>query len=388
MTQQFLRFPKSFLWGCATAAYQVEGGIERNDWAKIFPAGAACDHYHRYEEDFNLLEDMGQNAYRFSIEWSRIEPEEGCFDEKEIEHYRVFLLELKRRHIQTFVTMHHFTNPEWFAKAGGWASSKAVYYFSRFAMRLLDEYEGLVDFWITINEPLVYASTAYITGLWPPQKKNVFLFLKVLRNQVAAHKKAYEILHTKAKQECRVGIAKSNIYFEPAAKKSFLDKLSASAADYFWNRYFLDTIKNRLDFIGLNYYFHKKVDFPLRTKNENRMTSDIGWEIYPEGIYHVLAELERYKKPVYITENGVADNRDFLRKDFIRDHLYWIYKAIQKGVDVRGYLHWSLLDNFEWEKGFRPRFGLIEIDYKTMERRPRPSARYYYEICKNNGFEL
>lgn len=388
-----LTFPENFLWGSATSAYQVEGGVEGSDWSRVFPAGRACDHYSRYEEDFDLLQKLNQNAYRFSIEWSRVEPDEKKFDEREIEHYRQVLLSLRRRGIKAMVILHHFTNPLWLAKIGGWANSKTVFYFFRFAERMFKEYGDLVDFWITINEPMIYAGKGYLEGSWPPQKRNPVLFLKVLRNQIAAHKKVYEKAHDR--EIIQVGIAKNNQYFEPANNKSPLDRFFVFLADYFWNRWFLNRIKNHLDFIGLNYYFHNKIGFPLpfrslggggtyRMKNENRVVSDIGWEVYPQGIYHVLKELKDYKKPIYITENGVADAKDALRKDFIGDHLLWTHKAISEGVDVRGYFYWSLMDNFEWEKGFKPRFGLVEIDYETLARRPRPSAWYYGEICKKN----
>jgi beta-glucosidase len=249
---------------------------------------------------------------------------------------------------------------------------------------MLHEYGNLVDFWITINEPLVYAAKGYLEGLWPPRKRNPLLFLRVLQNQVMAHRRVYEIFHRRP--EIKVGIAKNNQFFEPYDKNSFFDRAVAKIADYFWNHWFLGKIKHCLDFIGLNYYFHNVIAFPLYIQNENHIVSDIGWEIYPSGIFHTLVGLKRYQKPIYITENGVADAKDLLRKDFIRDHLFWVHKAIQEGTDVRGYFHWSLMDNFEWEKGFEPRFGLVEIDYNTLERKIRSSAYYYAEICKNNSF--
>lgn len=382
-------FPRGFLWGAATSAYQVEGGIENCDWAtphqKIGggPAGIACDHYNRYQEDFDLLKQLNQNSYRFSVEWSRIEPREGFFDEKEIEHYRQVLLALRLREIKTMMTLHHFTTPLWMAKKGGWANPKIVFYFSRFCQRIFNEYKDLIDFWIPINEPMNYSSIGYLEARWVPWKRNPILFLKVVKNQADAHKKVYEIFH-KSKQDVKVGNAESYCFFEPANPKLFLDRLNANLYRYFGNRWFLNRVKKHLDFIGLNYYFHRKIKFPFLIRNDNKIVSDIGWEIYPEGIYWVLRELKKYNLPIYITENGLADGKDILRKDFIKEHLFWTYKAIQESADVRGYFHWSLMDNFEWEKGFEPRFGLIEIDYKTLERKPRPSAFYYAEICKSN----
>jgi len=396
---EILKFPNGFLWGSATSAYQVEGGIEGCDWAKVYPAGRACDHYNLYEEDFDLLKKLNQNAYRFSIEWSRIEPREGHFDEKELEHYWKILFALKLREIKTMVSLHHFATPSWLAEKGGWTNNQVIFYFSRFAERIFDEYQDLVDFWITINEPLNLASIGYLEGRWPPKKRNPILFFRVIKNQIASHKKIYEIFHKK-KTDIKVGNAESYCFFEPANPKSFLDKFSARISHYFWNKYFLNKIKKHLDFIGLNYYHHKKIEFPflkrlqpthhppaMASPYENKIVSDIGWEIYPEGIYWVLKELEKYKLPIYITENGLSDAKDKLRKNFIRDHLIWVHRAIQEGIDVRGYFHWSLMDNFEWEKGFESRFGLVEIDYKTLERKPRPSAFYYARICKENCLE-
>lgn len=382
---KILKFPEGFLWGTATSAYQVEGGIENCDWSKIYPAGMACDHYHLYEKDFDLIKSLNQNAYRFSIEWSRIEPREGEFNQKEIEHYRKVLLALKKRNIKAMVTLHHFTNPLWLAEIGGWANPKVISYFSRFAERLFDEFFDLVNFWITINEPLVYASISYFQGRWPPKKKNLILFLKVIRNQISAHKKVYEIFH-KSKKLARVGIAKNNNYFQPFNSKSPFDILNAIIYRYFWSYFFLNRIKNHLDFIGLNYYSREMVGLPFcREPKDEAGLTDIGWQVYPEGIYHVLRDLKKYNLPIYVTENGLADSKDRLRKDFIKDHLFWIHKAIEEKMDVKGYFHWSLMDNFEWASGFEPRFGLIEIDYKTLERKPRPSAFYYAKICKENA---
>lgn len=387
--ERILKFPEDFLWGSATSAYQVEGGIENSDWSTPHqkngggPASTACDHYNRYEADFDLLKKLNQNAHRFSIEWSRIEPESGKFNEKELEHYWKVLHSLKRQDVKSTVTLFHWTLPSWMAKIGGWANKKSIFYFSRFAERVYEEYREMVDFWVTTNEPMTYAGESYFLGKRPPRKKNPMLFLKVINNQIVAHKKVYEVFH-KAKIPVRVGVAKNNSYFEPFCFWSPLDKLSVFLVRYFWNEKFLNKIRNHLDFIGLNYYFHDKIIFPGIRRNENKVVNDLGWEIYPEGIYHVLKELKKYKKPIYITENGLADAKDNKRLDFIKDHLYWVHKAIKEGADVKGYFHWSLMDNFEWEKGFGPRFGLIEIDYKTLERKPRPSAFYYAEICKNN----
>ena len=395
-----LAFPKGFLWGTATSAYQVEGGIKNNDWvAAGYDAGKACDHYHQFEEDFDLAKSLNNNAHRLSIEWSRVEPEEGKFDQKEIEHYQKVIDALKKRNLEPFVTLHHFTNPLWFSKKGEWVKKESVRYFTRYIETIVRSLRG-VRFWITINEPIIYASFAYIIADWPPQlfidkygevarKKNLISTIKVTRNLIRAHQRAYKIIH-KISPSSQVGIAKNNNYFE-AYRHKFLNVILAKTARWLWNSYFLGKIRNCQDFIGLNYYFHNRVKMnwksPTRSFNYcgGNIRNDLGWEIYPKGIYKVLLELKKYNKPIYITENGLADAEDSKRAKFIIDHLSWVYKAIQEGVDARGYFHWSLMDNFEWAEGFKPRFGLFEVDYKTLARIERPSAKVYTKICKGNN---
>ena len=369
------KFPDGFLWGAGTAAHQVEGGNVNNwsEWEKG-DAGRACEHYQRFEEDFALAKSLNHNAHRFSIEWSRIEPKEGMINKGEIEHYRQVLLALKKRGIEPFVTLNHWTLPIWFAEKGGWLNPKAPYYFDRFVKIISENLFDLVDFWITLNEPNIYTAQSFLTGKWTPQNKNIFKYFKVLNNLAKAHHLAYRSLHL-IDLDCQVGVAKNNIYFEGG--------LLAKFADYFWNKYFLNKIKEKQDFIGLNYYKWFRFN-----QNKNKELTDMGWEIYPKGIYYVLKDLEKYEKPIYITENGLADAQDKRREKFIKEHLFWIHKAIKNGVNVKGYLHWSLIDNFEWDKGFWPRFGLVEVDYKTMERRVRRSARVYAEICGRNELEM
>jgi beta-glucosidase len=377
------QFPIGFLWGTATSSYQIEGGIEFSDWSKKFPAGKASNHYHLYDKDFDLIKELNQNAYRLSIEWSRIEPKKQEFNQEAIEYYRKMFLSLRRRNIKIMVTLNHFTHPVWFSEKNGWVNPESSTYFTLFSEKMIKEYGDLVDFWITINEPLIYSLKSFLTGNWPPFKKNVFSFKKVIKNQIIAHKKIFKLFH-QIQDDVKVGISKNNHFFEPYRKKNVFDKLSCFFIDYLWNKYFLNKIKNDLDFIGLNYYFHSKIKFPYILKKENKTTSDLGWEIFPEGIYHILMGLKKYNLPIYITENGLADKDDIHRKDFIKNHLIFIHKAIQEKVDVRGYLHWSLIDNFEWDKGFNPRFGLVEVDYNNFIRKIRPSAYYYAEISLNN----
>lgn len=389
---KMIKFSEGFLWGTGTAAHQFEGG-NYNQWSeweessertqyltainldpKDYISGKACDHYNRFETDFDLAKAMHNNAHRFSIEWSRIEPQENRIDVKEIEHYRGVIKALKTRGMEPFVTLWHWTVPVWFANRGGFENRRNVVYFTRFCERMVQEFGSDVRFWITINEPTVYSGMSYYAGIFPPQQKSALAFLSVLDNLAETHCEAYDVIHD-LQDDCRVGIAHSANYFEGWA---------APFMKWFWHRWFLNKIQDYQDFIGINYYYRRFVKgFNFDASSGPR--NDRGWEIYPEGIYHILKSLARYKKPFYITENGLADRQDEYRAKFIIDHLLWIHKAIAEGVDVRGYFHWSLLDFFEWEEGFWPRFGLFEVDYKTQKRKPRPSSRIYGQIAAANA---
>ena len=406
MKENNLKFPKNFLWGAATSAHQVEGENINNDWwrweqlEKIKDgsvSGKACDHYHLFKSDFKMAKDLEHNAHRLSIEWSRIKPSPGKWDLEEVDHYREVLDSLRANGMKTMVTLHHFTDPLWFADSGGWENKKSAFYFSRFAEFIAKELGNKIDFWITINEPGVYVSKSYLEGDWPPERRSIFAARRVVNNMVKAHCGAYKKIHRVLEEnfDVWVGIANNNIYCEPYQKYNPFDVILVLILRYFTNFLFLDSIKKEMDFIGLNYYFHYKLRFnPLKIKsgfveikNDNKEVSDFGWEIYPRGIYEALRELKKYNKPIFITENGVADRNDIYREKFILGHLKEIHRAIQDGVDVRGYLHWSLLDNFEWKEGFRMRFGLVEVDFKSHQRRVRKSARMFAEICKSNSLK-
>lgn len=379
-------FPPNFLWGSATSAYQVEGGNKNSDWELLAgklgvpKAGRACDHYRRFEEDFDIAQSLNQNAHRFSIEWARIEPEKGEFDGREIEHYRQVLKALKKRGIEPLVTLHHFTNPQWVAQRGGWENSDTVSYFGSYVRFVVTQLSDLCDFWVTINEPFVYLSEGYLRATWPPRRRDPLAAFKVGRNMLKAHRQAYQIIH-EIQPEAKVGVAYSLAY----QRAPFNPKVNLEAL---WERWFIARAKAQ-DFIGVNYYrsvtlkpprflgFGKRRGFPGLT--------DIGWEIYPEGLHQILVGLKCFNLPIYITENGLADAKDRKRAAFIRDHLDATWRAVQEGVDVRGYFYWSLLDNFEWARGFGPRFGLAEVDYETLERKVRPSASVYANVAKSNA---
>ncbi len=399
------KFPKGFFWGASTASHQVEGNTHNqwSEWEKSparlaelekdgriakygkenYISGRAADHYNRFEEDFKLAKELGHNATRISIEWSRIEPREGEFDVKEIEHYRRVIASIRQNGMEPFVTLWHWTSPIWFSEIGGFERRENAKYFSRYAEKMAKELSD-VKFWLTLNEPEVVTSHSYLNGIWPPQKKNLFLTISVYHNLIYSHQVAYCSMKS-VNKNLQISVAKHNIYYE-AYEGRWWNILVKKFMDWTVNFYFLNRIRNYQDFIGLNHYFHNRIRNFKLNQNENKKVSDMGWELYPEAIYHALMDLKKYKMPIYITENGLADAKDFQRAWFIEESLKNVHRAIADGADVRGYLHWSLMDNFEWDKGFWPRFGLIEIDYKTLERKIRPSALVYKKILENNGF--
>ena len=379
------KFPNNFLWGAATASYQVEGGVEGNDWADAARhgnapvCGDACDHYNRYEEDFDLAKEMNHNFHRFSIEWSRIEPKEGEFDQKEIEHYRKVLKALHKRGITPMVTCWHWTLPVWLADKGGYRSYDFCNYFERYCTKLVEELGDLARLWVTINEPLVVASHGYIKGTFPPYKRSPYGYVNALEVLAQAHMNAYRGMK-KARFDIQIGIAKHNIYFE--SNKNPINKVRVMLGNWWWNDRFLEMVRTHQDFIGLNHYHYKPYGIHINTPR-----TDMGWEIHPDALYHTLMRLKQYQKPIYITESGLADAADTLREDYIKGYLRAVHRAIVDGVPVLGYLYWSLLDNYEWNYSFDKRFGLIEVDYKTQKRTIRHSARAYADIIKHNGLE-
>lgn len=423
-----LKFPEKFYWGSSTSAYQVEGGI-RNDWSEWekknakeltnnpekryihgitaqeyikklekdpnnYVSGKAADHYHKFREDFDIAKELGHNAHRFSIEWSRIEPKEGQFDEKEIAHYKNVIKALRERDLEPFVTLWHWTNPLWIRDIGGWENKKTVDYFLRYVEKIIDELGEEIKFWVPLNEPQLHAGMGYITGTFPPNVKSFYRANRVFKNLIRAQKRVYGLIHKKIQKDIQVGASHYMVCHTPYSD-SLINKLLVNFLDYVRGHRFIKGMIGYQDFIGLQYYHHDKIKIKLGGRlviaervDEFKEVTDMGWEIYPEGIYRVLKQISKYKLPIYITENGLADAKDKKREKFIIQHLRWVHEAIQEGADVKGYFYWSLLDNFEWDKGYWPRFGLVEIDYNTLERKIRPSALKYKEIIKNNSIEI
>jgi beta-glucosidase len=414
------RFPESFLWGTATAAHQVEGGNHANDWWawEQVPghikngdrSDPACEHYERFASDFDLLRSLNQNAHRFSVEWSRIEPAPGEFSSTALAHYRDVLQALRDRGMEPLVTLHHFTNPTWIADAGGWEASETAEYFARFAQRAVDALGDLARYWITINEPTVIAYQGYIKGDWPPGKRDLGAAVRALVNLLRGHWMAYERIKQR-RPGLQLGLAHHLRVFDAARPFAPQDRVVAAVFNRIFNETILKSLRRgRLvfpltragrasgprqsqDFIGVNYYTRELVKFNSRYRAElfgeriapaGAARSDLSWELYPDGLYRTLLSLRREQRPIYVTENGIADGHDTMRPAYLLTHVDAMRRAIESGAPVRGYFHWTCFDNFEWAEGYTAKFGLIACDPLTQERRPRPSARLFAEICRLN----
>jgi beta-glucosidase len=415
-----------FLWGAATSAHQIEGGNDRNDWwdweqipGKIRDgarSGAACLGWERYEEDLDLLRAIGLNAYRFSLEWSRIEPEPGRYDEAAIAHYRAVLEACRARGITPMVTLHHFTNPRWFAARGGWEERKNLDPFERFARLAGERYGDLVDWWVTVNEPEVYGFYGYASGIWPPGVSDRSRALQVIANLLEAHALASRALRetdrTDADGDGRaawIGASKHWVLLDPKRPWWPLDRLAASAQHQVFNEAVVRALAGgpidlripgakpatrdpgvmggSSDYLGINYYTRWLVTLTgkdPRSPRPGAPVNDLGWEVYPEGIERVLLETSRFGLPLVVTENGIADAADRMRPGFIRTTLAALDRVGGQGADVRGYLHWSLYDNFEWSDGHEGRFGLYAVDFDNPSgpRVKRASAAVMSEEVK------
>lgn len=409
-------FPKNFFWGASTASHQVEGGTVNQwsvwelahakelaqtaherlswlpNWSQIkteaedpgnYVSGHGVDHYNRYKEDFDILKQLRLNAFRFGIEWSRLEPEEGQWDEKEIAHYKAYIKELRARHIEPMLNIWHWTMPTWFTDKGAFEKKANLVYFERFVSKVAEEFLDDVTYVVTINEPNVYTSFGYVTAEWPPNQKNFWHATKVYTNLVRAHKRAYKLLKA-YKPGVKIGIAQQLANIQAKRPHNFFDELSTKWMRYFWNWSFLKRIKNQQDFIGFNYYFSDYYTGLAKRENPKVPVNDLGWYMEPEGLYPLLLRVwSRFKKPIFVTENGVADAHDEYRRWWLEETMIAMERAISEGVDLRGYFHWSLLDNFEWAYGYWPKFGMVEVDREHgMKRKIRPSAQWWADELK------
>jgi beta-glucosidase len=408
-----LKFPKNFLWGVATSAHQIEGG-QHNQWsvwelenAKALAAqssyqfddlsnwpevkrsaqtpsnyvsGRATEHYARFAEDISLVRKLNLNAFRFSIEWSRVQPEQGAWDAGAVKHYKEVLAELKKQGIEPMVTLFHFTLPVWFTEMGGFEKRANVKFFVEFAERILSELGGTIRYVITINEPEIYASQSYLEAKWPPQVQNRAQYRRVLANLAFAHNTIAKKLHA-ASRRYRVSVAKNSAYIYPG-DDSALSVRAAAVMQYQRDDMFLRKVIKQCDFLGVNYYFSERV-YGYRVHNPDERLNDLGWDMQPQYLERALERLsEKYKKPIIVTENGLADASDEDRQWWLMQTILAMQRAMRNGVELLGYFHWSLTDNFEWDKGYWPRFGLYAVDYRTMERTPRPSAVWFAKVLK------
>jgi beta-glucosidase len=394
------RFPKGFLWGTATSAHQIEGDNIHSDWwereqnGKVgVKSGRACNSWNLWRQDINLAKSLHTNAYRFSLEWARIEPHDGEFNLTALRRYEQEIKYLHELGTQVMLTLWHFTLPQWFAAKGGFAKKENIIYFTRFISYVVNHLVTPPDYWITLNEPSnIYVSCAYLIGIWPPGERNLVKALQVFSNLISAHRSAHKVIHDKY-PEAQVGAALHFMCVESFTKNPLLQLISW-LVDLIVNRIFLFFIKNSLDYLGVNYYAATWVRwghlFPQVKTASDLIPIYYGtdhdlWRDYPQGLYKILISLKKYHLPIIITENGVADSQDRIRARYIKDHLEWAWQAIRDGVDLRGYFHWTLMDNFEWSLGFKPKFGLFSTDFRTFKRTPRPSAAAYARICRLNA---
>jgi beta-glucosidase len=410
MDQHKNYFPKNFYWGGSTCSYQVEGGNvnqwsvwelehaselaktaeKRLGWVPAWdhvkhkaesPANYICgrgiEHIKRYSEDFSLARELNLNAFRFGIEWSRVEPEEGVWNKKAWDHYKAYVAEMRRSGLEPFLNIWHWTVPVWFAEKGGFTKRSNLKYWDRYVAKICEELDlEHVRHILTINEPNVYASFSYMTGEWVPQHKNPLEFVKVYYNLVRAHRRAYRIIKDKY-PNIKIGIAHQMANIQSKRPHNLIDVVTTKWMRYSWNWWFLRRIRRSQDFVGINYYFSDYYKGFWRA-NPKTPLNDLGWYMEPEGLYPlVLRAWARFKKPIYITENGVADMRDEYRQWWLQETMIALNRALSEGIDVAGYFHWSLLDNFEWKYGWWPEFGLVHVDRKTMKRTIRPSALWW-----------
>ena len=423
-------FPNNFMWGTATAAHQVEGNNTNNNWYRFEhqkdsngkprihnndKSGLAADHWNRYKQDIGLMNELGVKYYRFSVEWSKIEPKNGILNEKALEHYRELCTTLIDSGITPVVTLHHFTHPIWFEDLGGFEKEENIEHYLEFSEIVFNKLSDLVPYWCTINEPAVYVSQGYFNGVFPPGKKDPVLAGQVMKNLLNAHVRVFRHLKSLPNgMNVEIGLVKNITQFDPLRRWHILDwYFSRILNDIFTNNtidlfttgnfnFYLPGMANNsykntnainaIDFIGLNYYsrwhvkghFNAANPFTFETRPEDIQT-DMPYSVYPEGFYRAIQTISNLNKPIIITENGIADNKDDRRKLFIERYLYALYKAIMDGYDIRGYFYWTLVDNFEWAEGYAMKFGLYEVDFTTQKRELRKGSLAFSKIVKQPG---
>ncbi len=419
MTTDSYTFPDGFLFGTATSGYQVEGGLltDWSDWEAAgklkhpgITCGSAVDHWNRFDEDVGLLQDLGAQAFRLSIEWARLEPEAGRFDEVAALAYRSRLERLVARGIRPVVTLHHFTHPRWFHATCPWHEPSCLARWEAHVRRCVELARGLDVVWCTFNEPMVFLAGGYLDGQMPPGKKHGGEAGRALENIARAHVIAWRCIK-EVNPLAPVGIAQHLMVFAPDRRWHPLDQALSRLADSQFNWAFLDALFTgqlrlsmpgvvqaradigggaTMDYVGINYYTRTHLRFTaekpfLRMAFKDvskRGLTDIGWEDFPQGFGLMLRQLKRFHRPVWVMENGIDDRTGRRRAAYLHAHLKELLAAHADGVDIRAYLHWALLDNFEWLEGWGPRFGLYEVNRETMERFATPAVAYFKELTR------
>jgi len=389
-------FPKNFIWGTSTAATQIETA-SNNAWNGLkakdgYIFNRTTDHEKRREEDAEWISKVG-NAYRLSLDWSRLQTAANAPFEKEVvKEYRDFIELLKSKGLYIMLVAHHFTNPNWFDAAGHWYGKQSINHFTNYVEQLVSHFGDLVDNWNTFNEPGVYLTNGFLTGVFPPQKHNPFQLYKALKNMEIANIKAVDAIKAQY-PNVPIGISKNTVCFYG---RNRLSKPPAQLMNWFFNKYIAQHFIKPLDYLGVSYYARIGLDpLPITYIDTPEKIKKLGiahdgmWEYYPEGMgEHLDYFWEKYKKPIYITESGICTNDSNQRILSIKHYLQQLHERINAGMDIRGYFHWSTMDNFEWNIGPTYRFGLIKVDFEngTYDRSLKPCGEFYQKVIANNGF--
>lgn len=426
-------FPEGFWWGTATAGHQIEGDNRASNWWEWEQLGLvedhstskrACDYWNRWRDDHELMVDLGHNAFRMGVEWARIEPTRGRFDDAALDQYVEMLADLQARGIKVCLTLNHWVIPAWFAAAGDWCGHSALADWERFVRHVVPRLAPYVDRWVTLNEPMVPVLAGNLAAYHPPAHRSPLRAARVFRRLLAAHAVAYRAVHELVPTApdggaTQVGIASAYQWIEPYHERGWrrplealIGRVVAHISFDMWDRAVLSGripfpcglgrrvqgLRGSTDFVGVNYYMRISVRLhPAALSNvasggydcpPGIEQTEMGWQVYPPGFRKVLNKVwKRFGKPIYVTENGCADRDDELRRRYLLSHLAELHKAIGDGCDVRGYLQWTFIDNFEWREGFVPRFGLVEMnpDDPDLTRKPRRSAYMYKDLIAANA---
>jgi beta-glucosidase len=384
------RFPDGFVWGTATAAHQVEGGNWNNDWWAwehdpaspcVEPSGDACDHWHRWPDDLRLLADLGFNAYRFSLEWSRIEPEDGEFSRATLEHYRRVCIACRDLGLAPVVTFHHFTTPRWVAARGGWAEPATAERFARFCARAAAHLGDVMARACTLNEPNIVATMGYLTGIFPPGARDAALRRRVNEVLVAGHRQGVAAIRAAA-PAVPVGLtlATSDWQVEDGGEAT-RDRLRRDMEDVFLEATGGD------DFVGVQTYTRMRVGPDgLLGPAPGVRTTLMGYEFWPDALEATIRRAwEVARLPVLVTENGIGTTDDAERIEYVETALRGVLRCLRDGLPVEGYFYWSALDNFEWALGYGPTFGIVAVDRATQVRTVKPSARWLGRVARANA---